>query len=398
MLTSVPETPERAKQELAFQGTLGPVIMATQGYASPEAGQIYIRARELCQLVGKAEDIYPVLFGVWQFKSVRAHHQEAIEIAEELLERTQHVEDPAPRIAAHVALGISLVHTGLQGLARQNFEQAIALHNVEQHLLLALRYSFELGTIAKAYCAWSLWLLGYPDQALERGRQSLALLERIKHPYTQSRALYWNAVPHHFRREWPVVEKMAAGAMRSAAEHGFALVRAAGQIMLGAALAARAQVTGGSQQFREGLKAYGSTGARFQRTYFLAMLAEALGTEGLPEQGLEALEDALDLAEESGERFYEAEIHRLKGELVLALCGQHSAEAEACFHQALRVARQQQAKSLELRAATSLARLWRNQGQHEEARKLLAPVYGWFTEGFDTADLKDAKALLEELA
>ena len=397
MLTGLAETSERAMQELALQGTLGPVVMATQGYASPEAVQIYIRARELCQLVGETEGIYPVLFGVWLFELVRSNHQDAKDVADELLERAQHVEDAEPRIAGHTALGVSLVHTGRQSLARQHFEQAIALHDLEKHLPLAFRYSVELGTVANAYCAWSLWLLGYPDQALDRGKQTLALLEQIKHPYTQSRALYWNAVLHQFRREWPIVHDRAAAAMKSADEHRFALVLAAGQIMQGAALAARGQRAAGSKQIRDGLDAYRATGALFQRSSHIAMLAEALGAAGLHEEGLEALQDAANLAETSGERYYEAEIHRLKGEL-LAASPQASTEAEACYRQALDVARRQEAKSLELRAAASLARLWRDQGKPDDAHDLLAPIYEWFTEGFDTQDLKEAKALLDGLS
>ena len=268
---------------------------------------------------------------------------------------------------------------------------------VEQHLPLAFRYGLEIGATANAYWAWSLWLLGYPDQALERGRQTLALLEQVKHPYTESRGLYWNAVLHAFRREWPIVDERAAGAMRLAGEHGFALVLAAGQIMQGAAGAASGQGKAGLQQIQGGLDAYRASGAVFQRSYHLALLAEVLRAEGSPEEGLEALQEAADLVETSGERFYEAEVHRLKGELLLAAPAKASTAAEACFHQALDVARRQEAKSLELRAATSLARLWRGQGKPEEARELLAPLYDWFTEGFETADLKDARALLDEL-
>jgi predicted ATPase len=397
MLPNLTETPERAKQELAFQSTLGPVVMATQGYASSEAGQIYSRARELCQLVGETEDIYPVLFGVCVFEMVRAKHQESEDVAKELLERAHHAQDPGVHMAGLLGMGVSFVHTGQQSLARQNFEQIIALHDPEKHLPLAFRYSLELGTTANAYCALSLWLLGYPDQALERGQQTLALLKQIKHPYTESRALYWNAVLHEFRREWPIVDERGAGAMKSAGEHGFALVLAAGQIMQGAAMAAGGQRAVGSRQIRDGLDAYRATGALFQRPYHLAMLAEALGAEGLFEEGLEALNDAAGLVEASGERYYEAEIHRLKGELLLAASPQASTEAEACFRQALGVARHQEARSLELRAASSLARLWRTQGKCAEAGELLAEIYDWFTEGHDTVDLKNAKRILDDL-
>ena len=397
MLSDLAETPERAKQELAFQGTLGPVVMATQGYGSSEAARIYHRARELCHLVGDTEDIYPVLFGVYLLDLVRAKYQESIDVANELLERAQHAEDSGARAAGHMALGVSLVQAGQPSLACQHFEQSLAEYDREQHLPLAFRYGLEIGATANAYWAWSLWLLGYPDQALERSRQTLALIEQVKHPYSESRGLYWNAVLHAFRREWPIVNERAAGAMRLAGEHGFALVLAAGQIMQGAAVAARGQGTAGLKQIQDGHDAYRASGAVFQRSYHLALLAEVLRAEGSQEEGIEALQVAVDLVETSGERFYEAEIHRLKGELLLAAPAKASTAAEACFHKAIEIARAQKARSWELRAATSLARLWRDQGKPDQARAVLAPVYGWFTEGFETADLEDAKALLHEL-
>ena len=186
--------------------------------------------------------------------------------------------------------------------------------------------------------------------------------------------------------------------MEVAGKHGFALVLATGQIMKGAAIAATGQSKAGLQQMREGLDAYQATGGLFQRTYLLAKFAEALNAEGLPEEGLEALQEAAKLAETSSEFYYEAEIHRLRGELLLAASPQDPTEAEASYQQALEVARHQEVKSLELRAAASLARLWWQQGRQKDAHELLAPIYGWFSEGFDTADLKGAKELLSELS
>ena len=292
MLSELADTPERAKQELAFQSTLGPVIMATQGYGSSEAARIYHRARELCQLVGDTEDIYPVLFGVYLLDLVRARYQESIDVANELLERAQHAGDSGARAAGHMALGVSLVQAGQPSLACQHFEQSLAVYDREEHLPLAFRYGLEIGATANAYWAWSLWLLGYPDQALERSRQTLALLEQVKHPYTESRGLYWNAVLHAFRRDWPIVDERAAGAMTLAGEHGFALVLAAGQIMQGAAVAARGQGKAGLQQIQSGHDAYRASGAVFQRSYHLALLAEVLRAEGSQEEGLEALQEA----------------------------------------------------------------------------------------------------------
>jgi predicted ATPase len=398
LLTTLPETTERAKLELAFQSTLGPAVVATQGYASPDTGQVYSRSHELCKLVGEAEDIYPALFGVYLFELGRARHERALDLAEELLERAQQSQDSAARAAGHLVMAVSLIHMGKQTIARRHCQEALDLHDPDQHRPIAFRYGLEIGTAVNAYCAWTLWLLGYPDQALEHGLQSLDFLERIKHPYTESRALYWNTVLHEFRREWPIVDERASSAMQSAGKHGFALVLATGQIMQGAAIAATGQGKAGLQQMRDGLDAYQATGGLFQRTYLLAKFAEALNAEGLPEEGLEALQEAAKLAETSSEFYYEAEIHRLRGELLLAASPKDAAEAEACYQQALEVARRQEAKSLELRAAASLARLWWQQGRQKDAHELLAPIYGWFSEGFDTADLKGAKELLSELS
>jgi len=398
LLTTLPETTERAKLELAFQSTLGPAVVATQGYASPDTGQVYSRSHELCKLVGEAEDIYPALFGVYLFELGRARHERALDLAEELLERAQQSQDSAARAAGHLVMAVSLIHMGKQTIARRHCQEALDLYDPDQHRPIAFRYGLEIGTAVNAYCSWTLWLLGYPDQALEHGLQSLDFLERIKHPYTESRALYWNTVLHEFRREWPIVDERASSAMQSAGKHGFALVLATGQIMQGASIAATGQGKAGLQQMRDGLDAYQATGGLFQRTYLLAKFAEALNAEGLPEEGLEALQEAAKLAETSSEFYYESEIHRLRGELLLAASPKDAVEAEACYQQALEVARRQEAKSLELRAAASLARLWWQQGRQKDAHELLAPIYGWFSEGFDTADLIDAKELLSELS
>ncbi|MCZ6876166.1 MAG: hypothetical protein O7G88_21985, partial [bacterium] len=215
------------------------------------------------------------------------------------------------------------------------------------------------------------------------------------HPYTLARGLYWTTILHQLRREWQMVYERAEKAITVAAEQQIALVLALGPIMRGWALAMQGQAAEGLTQLRQGMEAYRATGAELQRPHFLSLLADVHRVMGQPEAGLTALTEALALIEKTGERYYEAELHRLKGGLLLQT---GDAEAETCFHQALDVARRQQAKSWELRAATSLARLWQRQDKRQEAYDLLAPVYGWFTEGFDTADLKDAKGLLEELS
>jgi predicted ATPase len=225
----------------------------------------------------------------------------------------------------------------------------------------------------------------------------LTLAQQLAPPLNLVFALSAAAILHQFRREGRCTQERAESAITLATEQGFPFWIAFGAILHGWTLAHQGQVKEGIEQIHQGLVAYRATGAEAMRPYFLALLAEAYGTTGEPEAGLTALTEALTQADKTGERWWEPELYRLKGALLLQQNSGNQAEAEACFQQAIRIAHSQQAKSLELRAATSLARLWQQQGKRQEAHDLLAPVYGWFTEGFDTADLKDAKTLLEEL-
>jgi predicted ATPase len=187
LLATLPDTPERAARELSLQSALGPAVMATKGYASPEAAAIYTRARDLALVTGQPQEICPVLFGVWLFNLVRGDHQIAQDVAQELLELAERVEDPGPRMFGHHALGVSLLHTGAPSSARWHFERVLALYDFAAHQRLAFRYGIDVGAMAQAYHAWPLWLLGYPDQALHAESQAQALLRQIGHSYTQSR-------------------------------------------------------------------------------------------------------------------------------------------------------------------------------------------------------------------
>jgi predicted ATPase len=238
-------------------------------------------------------------------------------------------------------------------------------------------------------------LLGYPDQALGFSVESIAVGERVRHDYSRSRVLYCKSVVHAFRREWPVVEECAAASIAIAQEHGLGMMIAVAGIMVAAAQAMQAPSTEAVAEIRRSIKAYRATGTRLQSTHHLTLLAQALAACGQYREGLAVLREAAALVEDTGERYVEAEIRRLEGNLLLIENG--PAQAEARYASALEVARSQEGRSFELRAAVSLARLWEEQGRQAEARDLLAPVYGWFAEGFDTADLKEAKVLLEEL-
>jgi predicted ATPase len=259
-------------------------------------------------------------------------------------------------------------------------EQGIALYDRQQHHTHILLYGQDPGVACLSYAAVTLWLLGYPDQALQRSQEALTLAEEVAHPLSLAFARNFAAILHFFRREVPLVQARVEALITLAAEHGFAHWWALGTILRGWACAMQGQGEEGMAQICQGLAAWQATGARGAGPYYLAMLAEALA-----------------LANAGGERRHEAELYRLKGQLLLAHSAEQHTEVETCFRHALDLARHQQAKSLELRAATSLSRLWQQQGKRAEAHELLAPIYGWFTEGFDTADLKDAKALLNEL-
>jgi predicted ATPase len=243
-----------------------------------------------------------------------------------------------------------------------------------------------------------LWLLGYPGQALARLHDALALAHALSHPFTLAFARVCAAYVYQFRRDVPAVHEQAEAAVALSTEQGFPFWAATGTSFRGWALAMQGQGEEGLAQVSQGIAAWQATGAALNVPYFCTVLAEVAAHLGHTEDGLRALAEAHTLVEQHEERWWEAEVYRLRGFLLLQQPGRPQAEAEAWLQRALDVARRQAAKSLELRAATSLSRLWQQQGKPADAHDLLAPIYGWFTEGFDTADLQKAQALLDELA
>jgi len=397
LLKTLPDTPEHTQQELDFQITLGPVLMNTKGPAAPDVGRAYARARELCQQVGETPQLFPMLWGLWYFHNGRAEHQTAQELGEQLLSLAQHLQDSALLIVAHRALGNTFYHLGELTQARAHLEQGIALYDPQQHRSLAFLYGQDIAVICRAWGALALWLLGYPDQALQRIHEALTLAREMAHLSSLAYALDWAAMLHRFRREVEAAQERAAAAITLSTEQGFALYVAWGTIVRGWSLAEQGQGAEGTAQIHQGLTFSRASGIQAVLPYHFALLAEAYGKAGQGEEGLRVLAEALTMVNSTGERNYEAELYRLKGELLLQQAAEGGNEAETCFRQALDIARQQQAKSLELRAAMSLGRLWQHQGKCEAAHELLAPIYGWFTEGFDTADLQEAKGLLKAL-
>ncbi len=275
----------------------------------------------------------------------------------------------------------------------------MALYNPQQYCSHAFLYGgYDPGVGCRSYMAWNLWSLGYPDQALKSIQEALTLAQELSHPFSLAFALTFATLLHQLRREGHAVQDRAEAVIALCTEQGFPLFLAEGTIFRGWELVQQGQGAKGISQIREGLAAWRATGAEVYQSYFLAVLAEAHGQAAQVEEGLRTVVEALAFVERSEERFYEAELYRLQGELLLQQSPDNATETEACFQQAIDIARHQQAKSWELRAATSLARLWQQQGKTNEDRELLAPVYNWFTEGFDTPDLQDAKALFAELS
>jgi predicted ATPase len=412
LLKTPPDTPERAQQELALQIALGVPLVATKGQAAPEVVSVYARARELCRQVGETPQLFPVLWGLFRVYFARAELQAARELANQFLRLAQSAQDPALLMEGHRALGATLQQGGEFISAQGHFQQAIALYDPMQHRSHAFLYGQDPGVIGRQFLAQALWNLGYADQALKWVNEALTLAPDLAHPSSLAVVLYGAAIQHLLRREGGTAQERAEACITLAIEHGLVQWLAMGTTMRGGALAVQGQAEEGIGQLRQGLAAARAIGMELGRPFCLALMAEAYGKARQEEEGLAVLAEALDLVDKTGERWYEAELYRLKGELVLQsgvwspesenpntqhLAPSPQGEAEAYFLKAIAIARQQQAKSWELRASTSLARLWQSQGQKTEAHKLLSDVYSWFTEGFDTKDLQEVKELLEEL-
>jgi predicted ATPase len=399
LLSTLPATSERAQHELTLQVTLGPALIALKGQSAPEVAQVYTRARELAQQVGDTLELCQVLWGLRVFYLMRAELHTARELAEQALSVAQRHHDPDRLMMAHMVLGGTLFYLGDVATALRHLEQGRAFGAPQPEPVRAAAYGREeSGASDLSYEATALWLLGYADQALQRSHEALALARELAHPVALAITLHWTARLHACRREWRAVYEYGERVMALSAEHGFAQWFAVGMRYRGWALVAQGQVEEGMAQMHQSLTDSRAMESKLGESYGLTGLAEAHAYLGQVAAGLRLLAEAQSIVEQHAVRWVEAEIHRLKGELLLKHAIPDTHQAETCFQQALAVARSQHARSWELRAATSLARLWQSQDKHQDAYALLAPVYGWFTEGFDTADLKDVKGLLEQLA
>jgi predicted ATPase len=398
LLTSLPASPERARKELDLQITLGPALFATKDWAAPDVEAAYTRAHVLCRELGDSPDLFPALWGLFLFHTARGEIRKGLELGEQLLGLAERAQDPALLLQAHHALGPAYAYLGDWPTARTHLEQAIAHYDPRQHHTQAFLYGgHDPGACCLGFAAKALWMLGYPDQALRRGREALVLARELGHPTSLAQAQLLVTVLHQFRRDMSQTLELAEVLQGLAAEQGLLFYLAGGSVLRGWALVERGRIEEGMAQIRLGFDKGGTTRSHY-RAYSLALLAEAHGKGGNFTEGLAVLAEALAVVEETGMHIYAPEMHRVKGEFLLALDPENPEEAADCFHQAVAIARRHQAKSLELRATMSLARLWERQGRRDEARTALAAIYGAFTEGFTTPDLVDAAAQLNSLA
>jgi predicted ATPase len=422
LLKTMPETQQSPRQELAFQLALGPALMVARGFAAPEVVDTYTRARQLCEQLGDRQQLFPVLFGLWRSAHVRGQLQTARALGEQLLSLANAQADPILFVEAGGPLGQTLCMQGEPMLAREHLQQVVALYEPHQHRTLVVRCGYDPGVYAHMMEAWVLWVLGYPAQGLRRSHEALTLARGQADPFTLVLTLVTLVILQHMRREGEPTREHVQVSLDLSTAHGFPYLTAISTILQGWELANAGQVAAGITQMREELAAFRAMGAEILRPSLLMLLADACARHGQIEAGLGALEEALVTADTHTERFYAAELHRLQGELLLrqgteagaqaAARAMHAgqaaaavamarpspqAQAEACFQNALDIARHQGARLLELRAAISLSRLWCQHDKRREARQLLADIYGWFTEGFETADLQEARTLLDEL-
>ncbi len=394
LVALLPDSRARHEQELALQIVLGNVLVATKGYATPEVEQTYSRARELSQQLGETQHLLPAVWGLCVVNIGRGQLRKSLTYAEELLRLAEQLQGPI-LVVAHTRVGIPLFYLGELVLSRDHLQQGVSLYTTTQHRPLTWLYGQEPGMSAAIYLSQVLWLLGYPEQSLAHCLTALRLGREVSHANSQAYAMTYAAAIAQYRQDCPRVCELTEEAVTFATDHGLPVWRGVATLLHGWARVRQGETDTGIEEMRRGLAIYRSIGAEAYLNYQLCLLAEAYGELGQTREALAVLAEAQALVEKNEEHFWEAELYRLKGELLRA-AGGDAAEIEASFQQAIEIARRQQAKSLELRAIVSLSRWWRQQGKANDAQARLAEIYGWFTEGFDTRDLQEAQALLAE--
>jgi len=394
LIEKLPSTPEVVSKALCLHLTLGVPLIAIEGYASPNVGRVYLKARELNDQLGDTPDISEVLWGLWTFHTLSADFAAARNISEEFLRLSERLPYPGLAMRAHWTMETTFTHLGDFEQALDHFGKALAVYDPTQHRDDSFLYALNPGVAMPCFAAWALWCTGRTDQSLQRIEEALTLARELSEPTGLAHAAFFASVIYQFRRDPLMAQYYAEAVIDISREHGLTLYGAMASIMQGWTLSKRGGATEAIDQIREGLAALDATGTYLVRPHFLALLAEVFCKVDRTDEALLLLDEALAMVNSKGERYYEAELHRQKGELLLKQAG-NEAKAEDCFRQSLAIAESQHAKSWQLRTALSLARLYRSQGKVVEARNLLAPIYESFTDGFETDDLRDAAILLQ---
>jgi class 3 adenylate cyclase/predicted ATPase len=397
VLERLPEGRERQRRELGLQLALGQASIAAKGFAAVETGAAYTRARQLCRELGEMPELFPVLYGQSVFHFQRGELAAAYEVAHELLRLGEADGDVTAQVTGHRMIGSALCQYGRFAESRDAFEAALALYDPVRDRTSAFVYAIDSRVMCLSWLSHVELMLGHPEQALARHCEVPAYVRELAHANTTAVALTWACIFRQLLRDPHSAGEQAEAVIAIATEQGFPLYRAAGTVVRGWSLAERGRAEDCIPEIRQGLADYAATGAEMWSPYFLGLLAEAQGRASHAREGLSLVDDALDRCARTGVRWIEAELHRIRGELLLTGVKSQRAQAEGCFRRALAVAREQRASLWELRAATSLARLWRDHARRREARDLLTPLYSRFAEGLDTPDRREVKVLLDDL-
>ncbi|MGI9304307.1 MAG: AAA family ATPase [Gammaproteobacteria bacterium] len=395
-LATLPDTAENRQWETGLQLALGSVHIASKGWAAPDTEQAFARAHELCEQLGDSPALFGALCGLADVYFVSGRLNSALEIAERCLAIAKQCGGSAEQLKAHTLRGFVLFSFGDVVQARGHFEQALALYDRKQHDELKFSYGYDPQVDTMGWLSWTLALLGFPEQALEKSREALSLGQSLGHPHTLALAYQFATLVHATRREPDRAMPLALSMRDIGNEHGFPLMVAGGAVLHGWALSRNDDKAKGVEHLRHGVAAWQATGSETGLTIWLTLLAEAIADHGNLREALELLDDALALVAENRQRLFEPEIYRVKGEVLLKNEGSES-EVEACFQKAVHLSAERQLRLLELRATVSLCRLWRQQREKKKPRERLTAIYGWFTEGFGAPDLRDAKQLLDDL-
>jgi DNA-binding winged helix-turn-helix (wHTH) protein/predicted ATPase len=399
LIIELPDSAQRKQRELELQVTLAPAMMEAIGHTNAEVAQVLERARSLIVDTAAAGTIlhFSVLYGLWVAQLLGGDAKATLVQGQEFLALAQSQTHSGLLLVGHRLVGTAMILSGDFPEALSHLDRAVELYVPEEHRALAFRFGADIGITALAVRAWALWHRGYPDQASQAAEEAVRQARQSVHRHTLAYALFYSCLTAITARDTAQVERSSNSLVDWTREHGFAMFLGYGQMVQGWVMAQREQGMAAIDRFHEGLKACEAAGVRRSEPFILRGLAEALALTGRIDEGLTVLVEAFAGAEASGARWSDVELHLVRGDLLRRLPSPNWTEVETSYRSALATARKQGSRGLELRAAVSLARLWRDQGKTAEAHELVAPVYGWFTEGFDTPDLKEAKALLDEL-